>query len=120
MRRAMRVGHYSPNTEACYIEWVERFIRFHGLRHPNGMGAAEIEMFLSDLAVRGHVAASTQSQAFNALLFLYRQVLELELPQLDAARARRPVCWISIPPQIDVAASPEILGTRWDPAELQL
>jgi hypothetical protein len=60
MRRALRVGHYSPNTEACYLEWVERFIRFHGLRHPNTMGAAEIEMFLTDLAVQGHVAASTR------------------------------------------------------------
>jgi hypothetical protein len=80
LRRAMRVGHYSPRTEQCYVDWAVRFIRFHGMRHPNTMGAAEIEMFLTDLAVRGHVAASTQNQAFHALLFLYQQVLGIELP----------------------------------------
>jgi integron integrase len=90
LRRALRVGHYSPRTEACYVDWAVRFIRFHGLRHPNTMGAAEIEMFLTDLAVRGHVGASTQNQAFHALLFLYQQVLAIELPRLDAVRAKRP------------------------------
>ena len=91
LRWALRVRHYSPRTEACYAEWVTRYIRFHGLRHPNTMGAAEIEQFLTDLAVHGHVAASTQNQAFNALLFLYQQVLGIELPRIAAARARRPV-----------------------------
>jgi integron integrase len=90
LRRALRLRHYSPRTEACYVEWAARFIRFHGLRHPNTMGAAEIEMFLTDLAVKGHVSASTQNQAFHALLFLYQQVLGIELPRLDAVRARRP------------------------------
>ena len=90
LRRALRVRHYSPRTEDCYAEWVARFIRFHGLRHPNTMGAPEIEQFLTDLAVAGHVSASTQNQAFNALLFLYQHVLGIELPRIAAARARRP------------------------------
>jgi hypothetical protein len=66
LRRALRVRHRSPRTEACYVGWAVRFIRFHGLRHPNTMGGPEIELFLTDLAVNGHVAASTQNQALNA------------------------------------------------------
>jgi integron integrase len=90
LRRACRVRQFSPRTEKCYATWAERFTRFHGLRHPNTMGAPEIELFLTDLAANGHVAASTQNQAFHALLFLYQQVLGIELPRLDALRARRP------------------------------
>jgi integron integrase len=90
LRRACRVRQFSPRTEHCYATWAARFIRFHGLRHPSTMGAPEIELFLTDLAANGHVAASTQNQAFAALLFLYQQVLGLELPRLDALRARRP------------------------------
>jgi hypothetical protein len=90
LRWAIRVRHLSPRTEECYVSWTERFIRFHSMRHPNTMGAAEIETFLTDLAVKGHVSASTQNQAFNALLFLFGQVLGIELPRLDAMRARRP------------------------------
>jgi len=87
---ALRVRHYSPRTEECYVDWSTRYIRFHGLRHPKDMGAPEIECFLTDLAVQGHVAASTQNQALNALVFLYTQVLGLELGRLDAVRAKRP------------------------------
>jgi integron integrase len=90
LRRTCRVRQFSPRTENCYATWAERFIRFHGLPHPNTMGAPEIELFLTDLAVHGYVAASTQNQAFHALLFLYQQVLGIELPRLDAPRARRP------------------------------
>ena len=90
LRMTLRVRHYSPRTETCYLDWTERFIRFHGLRHPKDMGAAEVSPFLTDLAVNGHVAASTQNQALNALVFLYTQVLELDLGRLDAVRARRP------------------------------
>jgi integron integrase len=90
LRRTCRVRQFSPRTEDCYATWAERFIRFHGLRHPNTMGAPEIEQFLTDLAANGHVAASTQNQAFHALLFLYQQVLGIELPRLDALRAKRP------------------------------
>lgn len=90
LRRSCRVRHLSPKTEHCYATWSERFIRFHHLRHPRTMGAAEIEQFLTDLAVNGHVAASTQNQALNALLFLYQQVLGIKLPRLDSVRAKRP------------------------------
>jgi integron integrase len=90
LRRACRVRQLSPRTENCYAGWAERYIRFHGLRHPSSMGAAEIESFLTHLAADGHVSASTQNQAFHALLFLYQQVLGIELPRLDALRARRP------------------------------
>jgi integron integrase len=86
----LRVRHYALRTEECYVQWIKRFILFHGKRHPQEMGAAEIEAFLTHLAVHEHVAASTQNQAFNALLFLYQQVLEIELPRIDAVRARRP------------------------------
>ncbi len=90
LRLALRVRPYSPRTEACYLDWAERYIRFHRLRHPKDMGALEVSAFLTDLAVKHHVAASTQNQALNALVFLYTQVLGLELGRLDAVRARRP------------------------------
>ncbi len=90
LRRVIRLRHYSPRTESCYVDWCERFIRFHNLRHPNTMGTAEIEMFLTDLALNAHVSASTQNQAFAALLFLYQEVLGIELPKVDAVRAKRP------------------------------
>lgn len=65
VRRAMRLRHRSVRTEQCYNDWIVRFIRFHGLRHPNTMGGAEIELFLTDLAVNSHVSASTQNQALK-------------------------------------------------------
>jgi hypothetical protein len=86
----LRLRHYALRTEECYVGWIKRFILFHGKRHPAELGAAEIEAFLTHLAVHDHVAASTQNQAFNALVFLYRQVLEIDLPRIDAVRARRP------------------------------
>ena len=70
----MRVAHYSIRTEDAYVQWIKRFIFFHGKRHPREMGAAEIEGFLTDLAVQRQVAASTQNQALNALAFLYKEV----------------------------------------------
>jgi integrase len=72
------------------VGWIRRYILFHGKRHSREMGAAEVEAFLTDLAIRGRVAASTQNQALAGLLFLYRNVLEIELPRLDAVRAKRP------------------------------
>jgi integron integrase len=90
VRAAIRARHYSLRTEEAYVAWIVRFILFHGKRHPGEMGAAEINAFLSDLAVRGRVSASTQNQAFNALLFLYRAVLEAEPGRLaGVVRARR-------------------------------
>ena len=90
VREALRLWHYSLRTKECYVSWITRFILFHNKRHPAEMGGREIEEFLTDLAVRGHVSASTQTQALNALVFLYKQVLAIELPRLDAVRARRP------------------------------
>ncbi|WP_336509773.1 phage integrase N-terminal SAM-like domain-containing protein [Stutzerimonas stutzeri] len=76
-------------TERVYCEWVRRYIRFHGYRHPVDMGAPVVEAFLSDLAVRRDVSASTQNQALAALLFLYKQVLKQDLPWLgEVVRAK--------------------------------
>ncbi len=75
VRAALRLRHYSPRTEAVYVRWIQRFIRFHGLRHPSEMGSAEVSAFLTSLAVQGRVSASTQNQALAALLFLYGEVL---------------------------------------------
>ncbi len=91
LRTAIRTRHYSRRTEEAYTRWVVRFVRFHGLRHPRELGQEEIRAYLSHLAVRGRVAASTQNQALAALLFLYRHVLGVDLPPVDAVvRAKRP------------------------------
>ena len=83
VREEIRVRHYSIRTEAAYVDWVRRFLRFHGRRHPREMGATEVTAFLTALAVERGVSASTQAQARAALLFLYGQVLRIELPWLD-------------------------------------
>lgn len=91
VRDRLRVKHYSIRTETQYLQWIRRFILFHDKRHPKEMGATEIEAFLTHLAVEGSVAASTQNQALSALLFLYREVLGINLPWLDGiVRAKRP------------------------------
>jgi integron integrase len=90
VRDALRARHGSRRTEKSYVAWIRRFILFHGKRHPSEMGAVEVTQFLSSLAVQGNVAASTQNQALSALLFLYRHVLQVELPWLDdVVRAKR-------------------------------
>jgi hypothetical protein len=70
LRQVMRLGHYSAKTEKCYVRWATRFILFHGKRHPRDMRAAKVEQFLTHLATDGHVSASTQNQALNALVLL--------------------------------------------------
>ncbi len=91
VRDRIRVKHYSIRTETQYVQWIKRFILFNGKRHPIEMGAAEVEAFLSHLAVEGKVSASTQNQALSALLFLYKEVLAVDLPWLDnVVRAKRP------------------------------
>ena len=91
LRHACRVRHLSPRTEDAYHGWCRRYILFHGKRHPADMGVAEINQFLTHLAVTRHVAASTQNQAFSALLFLYRVVLGVPPGLLTGAvRAARP------------------------------
>src|SRR5688500_9364160 len=87
VRHALRVKHFSYRTEQAYVHWIERYIRHHGIRHPNTMGTAEVEQFLTHLAVEGRVAASTQNQALGALLFLYREVLRQDIGELNAVRA---------------------------------
>jgi integron integrase len=83
--------HYSIRTERAYIDWIKRFILFHHKRHPNDMGAPEVQAFLTHLAVNQNVASSTQQQALSALLFLYREVLRQELPWMDdITRAKKP------------------------------
>lgn len=90
VRDRIRRKHYSLRTEEAYV-WIKRFIFFHGKRHPREMGAAEVEKFLTHLAVAGRVSASTQNQAMSALLFLYKEVLEQALPWLDNVEsAQRP------------------------------
>jgi integron integrase len=83
VRDKIRLKHYSIRTEQAYTDWVKRFILFHKKRHPKDMGAGEVEQFLTHLAVAGKVSASTQNQAKSALLFLYRDVLSIDLPWLD-------------------------------------
>ena len=83
MRIHLRTRHYSIRTEEAYLDWARRFILFHGKRHPQDMGAAEVEAFLSHLAVERQVSASTQNQAKSAILYLYKLVLGMELPWLD-------------------------------------
>ena len=83
VRASMRVQHYSYQTEQTYLTWIRRYIGFHDIRNPIEMGAAEVEAFLSHLAVEGNVAASTQNQALAALLYLYREVLRVDLPWLE-------------------------------------
>jgi integron integrase len=91
VRRRLRVKHYSLRTETVYVGWIKRFIIANGKRHPKEMGVLEVEQFLSTLAVEGQVAASTQNQALSALLFLYREVLAIELPWMEGVvRAKRP------------------------------
>lgn len=89
VRDRIRVLHYSIRTEAAYLDWIKRFILHFDKRHPRELSAEHIEVFLSGLAVRGKVSAATQNQAKSALLFLYREVLGIDLPWLkDVAQAR--------------------------------
>jgi len=80
LRERVRYKHYSIRTEQQYVYWVKDFVRFHGLRHPRELGAAEVESYLSSLANERRVAVATHKQALAALLFLYREVLKVDLP----------------------------------------
>ena len=91
VRGKIRLKHYSIRTEQAYVDWIKRFILYFDKRHPKDLGAPEIEQFLTNLAVNGNVSSSTQNQAKSALLFLYKQVLGVELPWLDnVERAKVP------------------------------
>lgn len=91
VRNRLRTRHYSLRTETTYVDWIKRFILFHGKRYPRDMGGPEAEAFLSSLAVERKVSASTQSQVLAAILFLYREVLEQDLPWMQSVvRAKKP------------------------------
>lgn len=90
VREQIRLKHYSIRTEQAYVSWIKRFILFHNKKHPNEMGKHQIESYLTHLAVNLKVASSTQNQAFNALLFLYNQVLKQPLEdKINAVRAKK-------------------------------
>ncbi len=91
MRERIRVKHYSIRTEETYLHWVKRYILFHKKRHPAEMGTPEVEAFLSHLAITANVSASTQNLALSSILFLYKEVLEVDLPWLEGVtRAKKP------------------------------
>lgn len=120
MRDIIRTRHYSIRTEEAYLRWVIRFVRFHGMRHPQELGATEIRQFLTHLAVQGKVAASTQNQALNALVFLYRHVLEVPFPDVEeVVRAKKPQRLPTVFTQAEVRAVLQNLrGTSWLAASL--
>ena len=116
----MRTRHFAYRTEKAYLHWIRRYVNFHNRRHPREMGAAEVESFLSHLAVNAHVSASTQNQALQALLFLYRQILEIDLPWLEnVTRARRPKRLpVVLSPAEVRAVLAQLDGTPWLVANL--
>lgn len=90
VRQSIRTKHYSIRTEQVYLGWIKRFVRFHGMRHPRDMGAGEVEQFLSHLAVQRDVSASTQNQALSAILYLYKEVMGIDLPWMgEVTRAKK-------------------------------
>ena len=88
LRQAIRARHYSPRTEKVYVYWVRFYIRFHSLKHPLELNEADVSQFLTFLAVKREVSPSTQNQALNAIVFLYKRVLDRPLGKIDAARAK--------------------------------
>jgi site-specific recombinase XerD len=115
MADALRARHYSPRTECAYLAWARRFIYFHHVRHPAEMGEAEINAFLTHLAVAEKVSASTQTQALAALLFLYRQVLAREVGELmGVVRARRSARMPVVMTRTEVRdVLAELSGDKW-------
>lgn len=120
VRIAIRTYHYSRKTERAYVGWVRRFVLHHGKRHPSEMGEAEVTAFLSDLATRWKVSASTQNQALSAILFLYRVVLRKELPWMEGiVHAKRPARVPVVLTREEVAAVLRSLeGVPWLAASL--
>ena len=116
VRMAIRARHYSLRTEEAYVAWIRRYILFHKKRHPAEMGEAEINAFVTSLAVESAVSASTQTQALSALLFLYRHVLGKELRDLDTViRAKRPV---RLPAVLTRAEVRTVIGLLYGPPRL--
>jgi integrase len=115
VRDRLRVKHYSMRTEDAYLHWMRRFIFFHDKKHPREMGGPLVEAFLSHFATDARVAASTQNQALSALLFLYREVLQVDLPWLDGlVRAKQPKRVPLVLTENEVRALlAQLEGTRW-------
>lgn len=107
LRERIRYMHYSLRTEEAYVYWVRIFIRWHGLRHPRDMGASEVERFLTHLATERRVSASTHKQALSALLYLYKEVLDKDLPWMQDLT--RPVTRQRIPTVLTVAETRRLL-----------
>lgn len=120
VRARLRAKHYSLRTEDSYLHWIRRFILFHGKKHPGSMGGVHVDAFLSNLATAGRVAASTQNQALSALLFLYREVLQVELPWMsEVVRAKRPKHMPVVLTENEVRSLlAHLEGTRWLVASL--
>lgn len=115
LRETLRARRYSLKTEKAYVHWTRQFIYFHGKRHPNEMGATEVTAFLNHLANARHVAATTQNQALAALLFLYKIVLEMELPWLDGlvrAKSTKRLPTVLTRQEAEAILS-QLTGTRW-------
>ena len=119
-RTLARLRHYSRRTEQAYVFWIKRFIHFHGLRHPADLGHDEVSAFLSHLAAERHMAASTQNQALSSILFLYRDILKIQLPWLSeierAPRSRHVPVVLSPAEARSVLA--HLTGTHWLMASL--
>jgi integron integrase len=115
LREAMRARRYSLKTEKAYVHWVRRYIFFHKMRHPKDMGPVEVTAFLNHLANERRVSASTQNQALAALLFVYRHLLQVELPWLDGlVRAKASKRLPTVLTQNEVQAIlAKLSGTRW-------
>lgn len=115
LREAIRLRHYSLKTEKAYVYWTRQYIHFHKLRHPRDMAAPEVTAFLSHLASDRNVSASTQNQALAALLFLYKELLNIQLPWLDGlVRAKRPQRLPTVLTRQEVqSVLANLTGTRW-------
>jgi integron integrase len=116
VRRRLRARRYSRRTEQAYVHWIRRYIVFHGRRHPGDLGEPEVESFLSELAVAGHVAASTQNQALAALTFLYTSVLDRPLARIEGITPAR--SHVRVPTVLSQAEVRSILGRLDEPAHL--
>jgi integron integrase len=119
-REKIRTRHFAYRTEQIYLYWIRRYVEFHDRKHPRGLGHEGVEKFLSHLAVDAKVSASTQNQALQALLFLYRQVLGIELPWLEnVTRASRPkrLPVVLMPSEVRAVLA-QLEGTTWLVANL--
>jgi site-specific recombinase XerD len=115
VRGKIRLKHYSIRTEQAYVDWIKRYVLHFDKRHPSAMGAREVEGFLTHLAVQGKVAAATQNQAKAALLFLYREVLEQDLPWLqnvEQAKAPKRLPVVLTQEEVQAVLS-RLTGTHW-------